>query len=158
MTDEERNELYRELTQVFRDAGLGWVVDEVTTLVDQGVEKEVSATEWTGTGKPKRGDVRVTRREYSPLERINLLLDAAARVVNDGYSVEVAVHRYFGGQVDDLPEESVPMKVRFLPEPRTDREEAEGFAIASDDDLELRSAAIADLMRQLDTVREQASQ
>lgn len=157
MTDDERIELYRELILVFLEAGLGWMADEVTSVVDQGVEEEVSAIEWTGAGKPKRGDLRVTRREYSPLERIVLLLDAAARVVNHGHAVELAVAHYFGGVDKDSARQSVPMKVRFLPESRDYEEESAGFEVGPYNDLAARTAAIASFLRQLSSVREQAS-
>ena len=82
VTDDERDELFRYLLVVVRDAGFSWVADEATALVPQGIEEQVSASEWTGLGRPTRGEFRATRREFAPMERIELLVSAVERVVH----------------------------------------------------------------------------
>ncbi len=164
MTDEERIELFRTLTEAIRGAGLGWVVDEVVSLIDQGVELEVSPDEWAGTGKPKRNEVRITRREYTPLEQIELLLDATTRVVTQGLAVESAVVRCYRGPTtaglrsDNSTEESpVPMEAQFRSEARVGEADAEGFVLATDAELAERATAIAELTRELEGVRAEAA-
>jgi hypothetical protein len=163
MTDQERIELFRALTDRIREAGLGWVVDEVASLIDHGVELEVSPDEWSGLGKPKRNEVRITRREYTAFERLELLLDAVSRVVTHGFTVESAVVRYFrrpaldGGHPGNGTEEPLVMDVEFKPEPRVDGGDAEGFVLATDAELAEQATAIAELTRQLASVRAEAA-
>lgn len=124
------------LTTTIRAAGLGWVVDEVADLIQQGLEREISASEWTGKRKPTRDEARITRREYTPLERVQLLIDATARVVKQGYEVEDAVARFFRkpdqAEGDDTETAAPsPVGVRFMPEDSdADLDRSDGFALA----------------------------
>lgn len=162
MTDDERLQLYEALTTTIRAAGLGWVIDEVDDLIEQGLEREVSATEWTGKRKPTRDEARITRREYTPLERVQLLIDATARVVKQGYEVEVAVAQFFRKPVQDESEDAAPapspVEVRFMPDD-SDADEGgpDAFTLSAPDALEARSSAVADLLGQFDQVRREAS-
>ncbi len=164
MTDEERSELFRALTEAIRGAGLGWVVDEVASLIDQGVELEVSPDEWAGIGKPKRNEVRITGREYTPIEQIELLLNATTRVVTQGFAVESAIVRYFRGPTtgglrsgNSTEEPPVVTEVQFTSEPRVGETDAEGFVLATDAELAERPTSIAELTRQLESVRAEAA-
>lgn len=162
MTDEERAELFSALDREVRAAGLGWVADEVSALIDQGVELEVPAEEWSGRGKPKRNELRITRREYTPIERIELLIDATTRVLSQALAVEAAVLQHFrpstvDGDGDGDGEPRVPMDVNFRSEPRVGDADARDFILGSAGELAERATAIAELTSELERVRSQAA-
>lgn len=155
MIDDERNELFRNLLEVLRDAGFSWVVDEVTALVSQGTEERVSAAEWTGSGKPTKGEFRATRREYAPIERIELLVGAVERVVKDGIALELAISDFFGetSAVGGAPTQLV----QFVPEPDRDRADEDAFEMTSRSIIADRSEAVGTLLESLGRVRSEAS-
>lgn len=156
MTDGERAELFASLDRVVRDAGLDWVADEVTDLIDQGVEVAVPAEEWSGRGKPKRNEHRITRREYTPTERIELLIGATSRVLSQTVAIEIAVLQHFRPpRADDVSEDSID--VEFRSEPRLGDVQVSAFTIGSSEQLADRAAAIAELTTVLERVRAEAA-
>lgn len=163
MTDDERLQLYEALTDTIRAAGLGWVVDEVDDLIEQGLEQEISASEWTGKRQPTRHEARITRREYTPLERVQLLIDATARVVKQGYDVELSVAQFFRNpdrakSEDPEPTTPPPVDVRFLADNSdVNGDESVRFTLSPLDALEARASAVADLLEQFALVRREAS-
>jgi hypothetical protein len=169
VTDDERLELYAELAAMLRAAGLTWVVDEVSAFIAQGLEEEVTAAEWAGSGKPTRGETRTTRREFTPVQRIHLLLDALRRVVIDGAAVELAVATKFysteildrGAQQIDVTAQPTdppkPLVVSFAPEPSREDPEPTGFEVADPREIAPRQEAAADLLEQLEAVAAEAA-
>ncbi len=155
MTDDERLDLFRRLVAVVRGAGLGWVVDEVDALIIQGIEEEVTAAEWTGAGKPKKGETRTTRREFSALEQIDLLLDALRRVVVDGTAVELSIATFFSNAKERS--QDTPSIIRFREEPSRDDVDHDGFEVAGLAQLEARTGAIGQLVEYLQIVRVEAA-
>lgn len=163
MTDDERRDLFLALADALRTAGVGWVVDEVMGTIAQGLEEEVTTAEWTGIRKPKRGEVRITRREHDPLQRILLLTGAVRRIAADGLAIEAAVASGFYASEPASSSASEPdqqrqvLTVRFVPEPSAEDPEPIGFEAANDNELALRAAAVEDLIAQLEIVDAEAS-
>lgn len=169
MTDEERLQLYAELAAMLRIEGLTWVVDEVSAFIDQGLEEEVTAAEWAGSGKPTRGESRTTRREFTPIQRIRLLLEAVRRVVADGVAVELAVAtNFYSTDVAERPSQQAdaealqadpptPLGVSFVPEPSREDPEPTGFEVAGPQEVARRQEAVADLLDQLNSVEAEAA-
>jgi len=93
--DTERDELYELLVNTFERAGLEWVTDEVADLVAEGFEAQVTAAEWTGSGRPKKSESRTTRRPFTSFERVDLLLEAVGRVVSQGVAIEASLVDHF---------------------------------------------------------------
>jgi hypothetical protein len=135
--------------------GLEWVADEVTSLIAQGVEEQVTAGEWMGVGRPKKGEVRITRREYSALERIDLLLDAVVRVVTDGAAVEASIAKSFAEPADSRTANTVT--ARFMPEAGSDGAEYD-YESPATEGLADRAEAIDQLLAVLQHVRDEAAQ
>ena len=155
MTDAERLELFRGLVAVLRDAGLGWVIDEVNAQIAQGIEEEVTAAAWTGTGKPKKGETRTTRRDFSEREQIELLVEGLARVAVDGTGVELSIATFFSQENERS--EDTPSIIRFRAEPNRDDVDDAGFTLGGVAQLEARTTAVEELVEYLEVVLAEAA-
>lgn len=177
MDDEEREELFEALVETFEEAGLAWVTAEITDLVAQGVEEQITAAEWTGRGKPRQGETRTTRRAYTPFERVDLLLSAVSRVLLDGLELEASIVEFFKTERDlDQVEEGEgqalpltesdpsatlidpPVAVRFRSEPARGADDSEGFELDSPTALAGRADAVQSFLVTIERVRAEASQ
>lgn len=174
MNDADREELFDLLIEQFEQQGLKWVTTEVTDLVAQGVEEQIIPAEWTGRGKPRQVESRKTRRDYTPLERVDLLLTAVSRVLLDGTKLEASIIEFFkseqnrdqrserafappkGGPL--VTEIDPPAILRFQPEPLRRTDDSDGFELGSSADIERREDAVQTLLETIDRVRLEASQ
>ena len=106
---------------------------------------------------------QLTHRGAVGRQTLQLLIDATARVVKQGYEVEVAVAQFFRKpeQAESEDAETAapsPFEVRFMPEDSdADQDGSDGFALSTPDALEARASAVADLLDQFDLVRREAS-
>lgn len=97
MDDPALREIETQLRSLLSEHGLGWVVEQVDELVDEGVY-EVAAKRKGGAemrekverpSDARRGSSSV--RPYTVEERVGMLLSCAQRAVRDGQALEDAV-------------------------------------------------------------------
>lgn len=121
MPDRNPNEAYRMLLDALREKGLAWVAEQVQEQVRSGkpVTKDVSpyretdsmifATEGFVPGTSTRGPRQrlAATEEYSPEERVDLLIDALEAAVIHIADIEAELIDFFDSQVDG------PAQIRF---------------------------------------------
>jgi hypothetical protein len=100
MSTEDVIESYNQLALILRDSGLAWIVEQVEDTVRTGrackkqapVPREREPGRWAvderRTGKQERF---TALRDYTPWERLELLIDAAERAVRGAAALETAV-------------------------------------------------------------------
>ena len=91
MDDPDREGLFDDLVSAIGHAGLGWVSDEVAELIAQGTEEPTASDQIAGQEAGKLAEQGAAHRSYTPLERIDLLLTALQRVVEDNLSIEESI-------------------------------------------------------------------
>lgn len=115
MRPEDVRDNTTKLNQLLREKGLLWVVEEVSRVIEDGVEekKAVSFESFTLEGNviPRRGpksEVTATR-PYTDEEQLELLLDAVKAVLVDGAQIRAEI---FAKLVAEIPD----AVVRFEPD------------------------------------------
>jgi hypothetical protein len=120
-----------KLNEVLRETGLRWVVEEVSRVIEHGVEEKriVSFETFTldGLAIPRKGpksEVTATR-PYTEEEQLDLVLEAVENVLIDGAEIRASI---FEKLAKDIPN----AQVRFEPDVPSDIQER-GFAPLPED-------------------------
>ena len=99
MREEDIRDNTTRLNHLLREKGLLWVVEEVSRVIEHGVEEKKSVSFETfsleGEAIPRRGpksEVTATR-PYTDEEQLELLLDAVKSVLVDGAQIRSEIFR-----------------------------------------------------------------
>jgi hypothetical protein len=105
MTIPEINETFDELAAIVREAGLGWLEDEVRADLVEGKLEVVAEAD---LARPQNGQVRrrtprsgeefLRSQEYSPEERLLALIDAIEATVVQASDFEMQLVKSFIGR------------------------------------------------------------
>jgi hypothetical protein len=94
VTDEQADELYRGVVSVLREAEIGWIVDEAESAIRIGkleateVELETPLKQDQSRRRRRETGTRHTQRDWTPEERLAILLDAIDDAVCKPVSME----------------------------------------------------------------------
>jgi hypothetical protein len=138
----------RLCTPRLQEAGLGWVVDQVRDQIQRGrtITRKRGTGEIAGIPLGKiPEDVDVTAEPYSPRERLELLVDAAARALEQAPALEEATLRFSLEEDPEAPKAFVFESDEDEPQPRI----TEFRPRAEDAEERTRVARVAALLRQL---------
>jgi len=87
LTNQQAEEIYRELVLVLHDEGLTWIVDEVESAIRLGktetsrIEAERPPTQQISRRRRRIDAFRHSQRDWTPEERLAILLDAVDAAV-----------------------------------------------------------------------------
>jgi hypothetical protein len=114
MTKQDCQRVYQELAQMLRETQLGWIVEQVETLVNTGKTFDVDLlSPQVVSGSISPHAVLSKPETYTAQEQLLLLIDTAERLVVDTANVE-------GALVDFLSEEeqrlNAPVTLEFASE------------------------------------------
>lgn len=171
MDDREREELYDDLVSAIEDAGLGWVSDEVAELIAQGADETTASSQIAGQEARKPAELVAAYRSHTPWERIDLLLSALQRVVEDSLSAEESISAFLeseqshrGDRRDMVPTFGFSSVVRHDPPTAfVFQSEFNGtpsrsaFGVDNARELPQRRQAIQSLLAQIEEIRQEAS-
>lgn len=107
----EYSEVFNRLAAILREKQLGWIVDQVATLIQSGdtVRKDVELVEenWQfnnesrqNSRKTKRKASLLTVKEFDVREQVLLLIDAATQVLTDSQQMSGRVVAEFSQDED----------------------------------------------------------
>jgi hypothetical protein len=164
MNDIESENVYHELVSILHDAGLDWIVDQITAVIREGKTSEVKAL--TFREKPPDSQTSYLNRmalipagqqsfiaatDYSANERVRMLIDAIGVAIIDTADMEQEIIKTLNSadreQTDTLTSRSVEFR------PLTDLE-TKPLRISSDS-AAARKESAAKLYKLLTTLREE---
>jgi hypothetical protein len=141
MRDEEIRENTTKINRLLREKGLLWVVEEVSRVIEHGVEEKKSVSfeffGLEGEPIPRRGpksEVTATRA-YTDREQLALLLEAVKTVLVDGAEIRTEIFRNL---IEPVPnavvhfEPDIPSEIQergFVPLPE---DQGKPFALTSE--------------------------
>src|ERR1051325_3774781 len=120
MNTEELRRLITELNAMLKRVGLDWVVQEVSSVIERGVEerKQVDIQSFDITGQPlkKRGpkSEATTTRPFGETEELDLLLAAVRAAVIHTFEIRKhAVEMLQPVRTTPQPQEASNVQIRF---------------------------------------------
>ncbi len=141
MDDTKTVLIFEQLAETLQAHDLGWVVDQINEQLAQGkteqvkisIYKEVSVEEPTKEQmhlfdgqdvkkslKPSTKQERMVIFEYSPQERLRLLVEAVKNVVSQTTELEEHVTKFYNGDVLGEPQRDIDANIIFYSEQSTD--------------------------------------
>lgn len=158
LTESECIEVFKELSKILEEGGLGWLVEAVSQEIDEGIIEEASeedfkrdffesppSTELVIAPAYRRSIKKaefLVRREFTYGDQLRLLVDAVEEVVSQGSNIEKDLVLFF-------KESKGPREFEFADERSSSRIKPE------DPQFDLRSSAVQRLHALLRELREE---
>ncbi|HLP89537.1 MAG TPA: hypothetical protein VK184_13220 [Nostocaceae cyanobacterium] len=143
MDVKEYENLYLQIEDIINYYEMGWIIEEVNNSIREG---KIVSIEGKLEKKKQEGNSRIKREDYSPKEKLLLLLDAFDRAITNKFELEKELGEFLTEEMNGL---------RLEPQIGFGSDEEVKVHKFSSKTLELRQQEFQELQNLLNTLRQE---